>query len=683
MAQTCVWIVLLPILAFIIQVFFGKRLPRQGDWVSVGAIVGSFILSLPIVMAFFKTGNVSDTLSFTWISLPLSSAAGGTFFRLVIGTLVNNLTAMMLLMVTLVCSLIHIYSMGYMKGEARYHLFFAYLSLFSAGMLGLVVSDNLFTFFMCWEIMGLCSYLLIGFYYEKPSASQASLKAFMTTRVGDVCFFLGIMALWYLFGTLNFHQLYEMVAKPEVQAQTIAGLPALTFVGLMLLMGTIGKSAQFPLHVWLPDAMEGPTPVSALIHAATMVAAGVFLLVRMYPVLEASHGVLVLVAYVGGFTALFAACIALVQMDIKKVLAYSTISQLGYMVMGIGVGAFAAGFLHLITHAVFKACLFLCSGSVIHAVHTNDMSKMGGLKSKMPWTFATMSISTLAISGLPFFSGFVSKDRILAKTLAYGMEHSSHLVIPIFGFTAAALTAFYMFRLIYMTFCGGARDESRHHHAHESPAVMVAPLVVLASLTFAFWYAGPTGIEIFDRPVAVHWFERGIETTQTEMGITLSHGNEEIAHTAHSLALIFSLALAGLGILMASLVYLRNVISAAALRSWFRPLYTLFWNKFYFDELYINVFIKKCLLPWNWLLARFDDLMVDRVFVDGWKDVTLILKSIVGGFDNIVIDRLMVDGTGYATTTGGWLLRRFQTGKIQTYLLWMLIVLGAFLALML
>ena len=440
MAQQALLIALFPLIAFVIQSLIGKKLPRHGDFISVLAILGSLVVATPIFLKLITEGHVFDSFQVTWMSLRGAEAGRlNSAMTIVIGVLINNLTAIMLFMVTLCAFLIHLFSVGYMHGEERYHLFFAYISLFSAAMLGLVLSDNLLTFFICWELMGLCSYLLIGFYYKKPSAINASIKAFMTTRVGDTLFFMGIAGLYYIYA----------------------------FIGFMVLMGTIGKSAQFPLHVWLPDAMEGPTPVSALIHAATMVAAGVFLLIRMFPLLEAAHVVLPVVAYVGAITAFLAALIAIVQVDIKKVLAYSTISQLGYMVMGVGVGAFSAGFMHLITHACCKACLFLCSGSVIHSVHTQDMREMGGLKSKMPITFATMFIATLAISGVPGFSGFVSKDRILGGALAYSMEHQGHYLIPFLGFATAGITAFYMFRMIYMTFFGHARDEHKHHHAHE------------------------------------------------------------------------------------------------------------------------------------------------------------------------------------------------------------------------
>ena len=670
MAQTCLWIVLLPFLAFLVQVSIGKKLPRHGDFVSVLAIFGSFLLAAPLFFSLVQNGNVADSLSYTWMSAPSSK---GTM-EIVIGVLVNPLTAIMLFMVTLCSSLIHLFSTGYMHGESRYHLFFAYISLFSAAMLGLVVSNNLLTFFICWELMGLCSYLLIGFYYQKPSAINASLKAFMTTRVGDVCFFLGICGLYSVAGTTEFIKVYEMV--PHLHEATILGMPALAFIGFMVMMGTIGKSAQFPLQIWLPDAMEGPTPVSALIHAATMVAAGVFLLIRMFPLLEASHVVLPVVAYVGCFTAFLAALIAIVQVDIRKVLAYSTISQLGYMVMGVGVGAFGPGFLHLITHACFKACLFLCSGSVIHAVHTQDMREMGGLRTKLPLTFAAMLTATLAIAGVPGFSGFVSKDRILAGALAYGMENRTHMLLPVLGFATAGITAFYMFRLIYMTFFGHARDEHKHHHAHEQPLNMTIPTTVLALLSLAIWFAGPTGIEAFDQVMPVKWFDTAMAASLHQMGVTAHEGNEEIHHLAHSLALIISLCCAALGILVSSLTYLKHWISAARIKSLVGPVYDVLWNKYFFDELYVKFFIQGVLLNFNQALARFDDVVVDGILVDGWAKVTMAVKSVVGKFDDIFIDRILVDGTGDLAATGGWIIRQFQTGKIQQYLILTFVALG-------
>jgi len=683
MAQSCLWIVALPLTAFVIQALVGKKLPRQGDWVSVLAILGSFVLATPIFLKMLATGNVSDALQFNWMVMPGAEAGEGNTSLLnqavtiTVGVLVNNLTAIMLFMVTLCASLIHIFATGYMHGESRYHLFFAYISLFSAGMLGLVVSDNLLTLFMCWEVMGLCSYLLIGFYYQKLSANNASLKAFMTTRVGDVLFFLGICGLYVVFGTSNLSQIYEGIKNGVGTDMTLVGFPALAFIGFMLMMGTVGKSAQFPLQVWLPDAMEGPTPVSALIHAATMVAAGVFLLVRTYPILEAAQVVLPVVAVIGCLTAFLAACIALVQVDIKKVLAYSTISQLGYMVMGMGVGSFAPGFMHVITHACFKACLFLASGSVIHSVHTQDMREMGGLRSKMPITFLTMFIATLAIAGVPGFSGFVSKDRILGDALAYGMSHPGQMWIPILGFLTAGLTAFYMFRLIFMTFFGHARDEHKHHHAHESPLTMTFPLMVLAALSFAIVFAGPTGIHSVDAKfLPVHWFDHALDAVKQEMGVKGLHVDHYLEHRAHTLALMISLTVAGLGIFLSAMTYLRKVISAEAFERALKPVHTLLWNKYYFDDLYIKGIIQKLFLPVTVLMAKFDDKVVDRTAVDGWATLAMGVKSVIGKFDDVVVDKLAVDGSGALVSSGGWILRQLQTGKVQQYLVLTFVVMG-------
>ena len=440
------WIPFFPLCAYFIQVFIGKRLPRMGDWVSLGAIFISFLFATKIFLSMFANLNPAwlETWQFTWFDLRSTT----TPFQLNLGVRIDNVSAIMLFMVTLCSTLIHLFSTGYMRDHHgkpedgyRYASFFAYLSLFTAAMLGLVISDNLFSFFMCWEVMGLCSYLLIGFYRHKVSAANASLKAFMTTRVGDTGLFLGLLMIFTLplangraLGSFRFEDIYNAIHAGLFNVQ-IGGFAAATVIGLLVFCGTVGKSAQFPLQIWLPDAMEGPTPVSALIHAATMVAAGVYLILRMFPLLEAG-GVLILVAYVGAFTALFAAILAIKQFDIKKVLAYSTLSQLGYMVMAVGLGAYQASFMHLITHALFKACLFMASGAVIYAMHhEQDMRHMGGLWKKLPITFSCMLIATLAISGVPSFSGFVSKDLILVNAYAFGvLAHPQHIFLPIAGF---------------------------------------------------------------------------------------------------------------------------------------------------------------------------------------------------------------------------------------------------------
>ena len=385
-------IFLWPFLAFLINVFFGRRIYREGDWISVLGNFLSFVWCSRIFYDFyFVKHNVHYYVhrTFEWFNLSYL----GHPYKIEMGIYIDNLSAMMLFMVSGAATLIHLFSTFYMKGDTRYGKFFVYMSLFTSAMLGLVLSNNLLSIFIFWELMGFCSYSLIGFYMEKDKAGAASIKAFMTTRVGDVCFLLGILALWSTVGNVNIVDIYQAINAGEILNEKVLNFNLLTFAGLCLFLGTIGKSAQFPLQVWLPDAMMGPTPCSALIHAATMVAAGVYLSLRMYPVMEAGE-LMTFIAFIGCITAFIAATMALIQTDLKAVLAYSTISQLGYMVMGIGVGAYNASFMHLITHAVFKACLFLAAGSVIHSLHDHhthehvqEMPRMGGLKDKLPYTF--------------------------------------------------------------------------------------------------------------------------------------------------------------------------------------------------------------------------------------------------------------------------------------------------------
>jgi NADH-quinone oxidoreductase subunit L len=426
-------IFLAPFFAFIINAFFGKKLPRQGDWLSVLAIFISFIFSFRIFMDFAGGSFATDYYIhkvFTWFDL----SAGGQSFKVDMGIYIDQMGSIMLLMVTGVATMIHLFSTWYMHGDVRYGKFFVYLSLFTSGMLGLVLSDNLLSLFIFWEIMGFCSYSLIGFYYEKEKAGDASIKAFMTTRVGDVFLLLGMVAIWQVVGNVSFVDIYAAIAEGKFAGQQVMGISLATFAGFCVFMGTMGKSAQFPLQVWLPDAMMGPTPCSALIHAATMVAAGVYLSLRMYPLMEVGE-LTHFIALIGAITAFGAATIALVQTDLKAVLAFSTISQLGYMVMGVGVGSYNAAFMHLITHAVFKACLFLSAGSVIHSVHEQEMPRLGGLRKKLPFTFIAMMCCTLAIAGVPFFAGFVSKDRILGDALYWGFfagQNKMWAIVPIF-----------------------------------------------------------------------------------------------------------------------------------------------------------------------------------------------------------------------------------------------------------
>ncbi|MBS1983045.1 MAG: NADH-quinone oxidoreductase subunit L [Bdellovibrionales bacterium] len=680
---------LLPLAAYFIQSAMGTKLPRMGDWVSTGAIFGSFLCACKIFGAMWGAYDPSWVVAQKWTWLDLGSARMP--FKFEVGVRIDNLGAIMLLMVTLCATLIHLFSTGYMRDHHgkpedgyRYASFFSYLSLFTSAMLGLVISDNLLTLFMCWELMGLCSYLLIGFYRHKVSAANASLKAFMTTRVGDTGLFLGMLALFGITGSFRFEDIYRAIGEGAFNGQLL-GASASFLIGLLIFMGTVGKSAQFPLQVWLPDAMEGPTPVSALIHAATMVAAGVYLILRMFPLLEVGH-VLPIVAYVGAFTSLAAAILAIKQTDIKKILAYSTLSQLGYMVLAVGVGAYSASFMHLITHAVFKACLFMSSGAVIYAMHhEQNIFHMGGLRKKIPITFAAMLITTLAISGVPGFSGFVSKDKILAAALGYGyFMDSKHILLPIFGFITAGLTAFYMFRLIFVTFFGHPHDHHHYDEAHEVSWNMWLPLVVLAGLSFALLYTGSVtgglvGHGDFVLGSANEWFQHlvvpphigAVAEHATEAASEAHEGLEHYEHLAHIPAMALSVVLAGFGILFSYLVYGSHKISAEKLsKLWPSFVQKAVDNLYYFDFFYIKIVIQKLFMPFSAILAKFDDGVIDRVVVDGWKDVAMVTQQSAGAFDDVVVDGLLVDGLGGGMPNlFGSSLRSLQNGKVQRYLM--------------
>ena len=655
-----------------------------------------------------------------WLSL------GDVTFSM--GFYLDSVTVIMLIVVTLVSSLVHIFSMGYMHGDPRYPRFFAYLSLFSFSMLFLVVSDNLLGIYIGWELVGLCSYLLIGFWFEKDSAANACKKAFLTTRVGDVGMFIGMMMLFKQFKTLSLYGdggIFTLITNPEYFIADTSGIVWLSIAGVLIFCGAIGKSAQMPLHTWLPDAMEGPTPVSALIHAATMVAAGVYLTARMFPILTETSSLVI--AYVGGITALVAATIAIVRFDIKRVLAYSTISQLGYMMLAIGVGSYVAGLFHLTTHAFFKALLFLGSGSVIHAFHAmhahahddehdhehadgeehilgaeippdQDMRNMGGLRHKMPITFITMLIATLSISGVPFiFSGFWSKDAILGGVLGRAMEWSSvhHYILFGMALLAAGITAFYMFRLIFMTFFGEPRNQEMHDMAHESPKSMTVPLLILAVLSLPIvnilWfnedyvepppqphlhapqhaYISPdsnTGgkgytVSLFGVSEAVAAEEEGGHGTDGAHADDGHHGHHGPAHT---IAMVLSICVAGLGIFLSWLFYHRRTLSAESVATTYRPLYNLFWHKYYFDEFYDGVLV--ALTVWKArLFAQFDGSVVDGI-VNGVGFVTRdLLAAFTGAFDNRVVDGI-VNRVAQVTWAVGGRIRRIQTGAIQTYL---------------
>ncbi len=660
---------LLPLAAFTVVIFFGRKLPRQGDWLSTAAITLALASAIAILLAKLSQFHAETlTLNFTWIDFQNVPGIGP--LKIVMGIAIDNLTAIMLVVVTLISTLVHFFSIGYMGGDVRYSRYFAYLGFFSFSMLTIVLADNLFLLYVGWELVGISSYLLIGHWYEKKSASDAAIKAFIVNRVGDLGFFIGIAILFMTFHTFGLKEIFEGV---KFGTLPFASQGWLTAAGILLFCGAVGKSAQFPLHVWLPDAMEGPTPVSALIHAATMVAAGVYLVARLFPLMTADA--LLVVAYIGAITAFIAATIAIAQNDIKKVLAYSTISQLGYMIMALGVGAFTAGFFHLVTHAMFKAGLFLGSGSVIHAMHNalhhqhdhqtdaQDIRNMGGLRRRMPITFWTFLMYTLAISGVPFTSGFLSKDEILAGTLAFS-GLSGHLIIPLAGFLVAGLTAFYMFRLVILTFFGGHKDGGRVEHIHESPKVMTIPLVILAILCFfAFYSFNPFGAS---SGWVAHAVERPESVVPSVVATPPAGLFEEALEHVHLTAMALSLIVAGLGILAAFATYYWKKINADAVAQALAPLHRFLLNKWYFDELYQAVVINGT-LGLTRVMRWFDDTLIDGV-VNGAGQSTKGLSYVSGLFDTYVVDGF-VNFSAYLSGFLGLVLRKFQTGKVQTYII--------------
>ena len=658
------FILFLPLAAFLIQIFYGRRLPRQGDWVSISAIGITLVLSIAMFVAMLLDydPNFRQEAGFTWLDM-------GSF-SIELGFLVDNITVIMLLIVALISTCSHVFSLKYMEGDIRYSRYFAYLGLFTFSMNGIVLANNLISMYMFWELVGVSSYLLIGHWFEKDSAADAAKKAFLTNRVGDIGFFIGIMLIYTGIGSFTFSHIFDGVAN-NMLSGTI-----LTLAGVGLFMGAMGKSSQFPLHIWLPDAMEGPTPVSALMHAATMVAAGVYMSVRLFPLF--TPDALLVIAYIGGFTAIFAASIAMTQDDIKKVLAYSTVSQLGYMILAVGTGVYTIAFFHLLTHAMFKANLFYGSGSVIHAMHhalhekhdhetdPQDMGNMGGFKEKMPITHWSMLVSTLAIAGVPLFSGFISKDAILAGTLSFAQHHPEHFLLPVFGFGAAAITAFYMFRLMFLTFYGEPRMPELIDDIHESPTEMTGPLVILGTLSVFVFYTLP-----HFNPLSSHgWFtDLVVPVDAVVPGNLTAHAIEEGAHHAHNLAMILSISVAALGIGLSVLMYLKKILSADVWSQRAGFLYNWSKNKYYFDENYNRLIYQPTLRLAN-KVAWIDWDLYDKYFINGFGNLTEWLSRVVGKFDFDGIDQGLVDGTGRLVNHLGSAFRKIQTGRIQNYLLY-------------
>ena len=622
---------LLPLLAFVVLSFAGHVLKERAHLIAVPAVWLSFLLSL---LAFSEVagGRVLEIPLYTW------AASGDLTIRL--GLYVDQLTAAMLLLVTIVSGLVHVYTIGYMHGEPGYARFFANIALFTFSMLMLVMSDNFVQLFVFWEAVGLCSYLLIGHWYERHSARAAATKAFIVNRVGDFGFLLGILLVFVVFGTLQYQPVFAEAANQTGAVVDLLGafggrweVSAMTLICLLLFVGAVGKSAQVPLHVWLPDAMEGPTPISALIHAATMVTAGVFMVARLAPLYNLSPAAMTVVAIVGGLTMIVGATIALTQNDIKRVVAYSTLSQLGYMMMACGLGGYVAGIYHLLTHGAFKALLFLGCGSVILAVHhEQDMQRMGGLKDKMPVTYWTFIIGSLALAGFPLTAGFFSKDELLLSAWNAGMLGQ---VLAVAGILTAGLTAFYSFRLVFVTFWGESRVDPHHaDHVHEQSSVVTVPLLVLAVLSIATGYLG---IPEF-----------------LKQAFPGSEGAGH--HGAAATGIMLAATLAGvLGIAAAYVLYVKSPDLPERLMNQWHVLYRGSFNKWYVDEAYDKAFVNPTFT------------LADRM----WKKV-----------DVAIIDNA-VNGVARGFAWWGWMARLIQTGETQNYALSMtmgaVIILTAYL----
>jgi NADH-quinone oxidoreductase subunit L len=645
------WIIMaLPLLGAAINGLLGKDWSKpRVNAVGVGSVSLAFLSAAEAIREFSQLSpeQIPWIRSyFTWITAGV--------FKVDFALQVDQLTVVMLFVVTFVGLLVHIYSVGYMAHEQGYYRFFSYLNLFVFFMLTLVLAANVVLMFVGWEGVGLCSYLLIGFWFLKQSAISAGKKAFITTRLGDLGFTIGILLLFWTFHSVDFVTIFKQAAGMSPEGFGPAGV--LTGISLLLFIGAIGKSAQIPLYVWLPDAMEGPTPVSALIHAATMVTAGVYMVARMNPLFSRAPFAMFVVALVGALTAFFAATIGLVQTDLKKVLAYSTVSQLGYMFLGLGVGAYAAGVFHLMTHAFFKGLLFLAAGSVIHAMNGDqEMGHMGGLRTKIPITFWTMFIATLAIAGIPGFAGFFSKDEILD---AAGSGPHANLWFYWLGLIGAGLTSFYMFRLIFLTFFGKPRYDEHKVHVHESPWTMTGPLTVLAVLsTVGGWVAAPHlvgGTDYFERflhPVfATYAVNPGIEQGASLAGAAGTAGEiaggpmMELVHALTGWPVIIAL----LGLLMAWWFYIKSPATPRKLAESLRGLYTLVLHKYFIDELYNAVFVA----PLLWISTNVFWHVVDEGAIDG-----------------------TVNGIARGMRESGGQLREMQSGNARSYATW--VVIGA------
>jgi NADH-quinone oxidoreductase subunit L len=710
----------LPLVAFVLVIFNQRSLNERAHLISIPAIAFSLVLSLYVAWMKLKFAPGSSLeWSFDWIRF--GSVPGFGPLTIVMGALVDNVTVILMVVVTGVSFLVHLFSIEYMKQDARYARYFAYLGFFTTAMLGIVLANNLLGLFIFWELVGFASYVLIGHWYERPAPQYAAKKAFIANRVGDAVMWVGILLLFAQFHTFNYRELFAFINHGLPITFSFLGFSpetTLTIAGLLLFAGAIAKSAQFPLHVWLPDAMEGPTPVSALIHAATMVAAGVYLMARIFPMLTGDA--MLVVACTGAFTALLAASIAITQNDIKRVLAYSTISQLGLMIMSIGAGAVAAAMFHLVTHAAFKACLFLCAGSVIHATHRamhvandhefddRDMWNMGGLLKRMPVTGWAFIVATLAVTGLPLMAGLMSKDEILAGTEAYGRLAGNVQfagALPIVGLAVTLLTAFYMWRQVFLVFFGIPAKRDLHERIRESPLVMTVPVVLLAVFSLWIWY-GPNPVNPESGWFLKKWIKtpaqvippqtapmfvgvKSLEQVPAEPKLNTSEGfGYSVAPIApppiilpmpHQLALeterqsvapmitLVAMAMSISGLIVAWLLYLFRPGVPSRIAKWSGPLYRLSLRGWYVDEMYEYAVVGTFLFTAR-VVVWADDHLVDGL-VNGTGRATVMGARLVGWFDRYVVDGI-VTLVGATVQFLGLMSRSLQTGRIQTYLAW-------------
>jgi NADH-quinone oxidoreductase subunit L len=673
-----IWLIpLFPAATAALMLLFGRRLPNNAVSVlCVGSVFVSFVYSVGAFMQ-LPPGGQFEKILYEWVPAGAYHTSSGQLVNFVAhwGFLLDPLSCVMTLVVTGVGFLIHLYSVGYMGHEGGYYRFFGYMNLFVFFMLTLVLANNMLLMFVGWEGVGLCSYLLIGFYFLKKSAADAGKKAFIVNRVGDTGFVLGIFLTSMTLGTIQFSQFAPALKAGMESGALSVGAPVLTAIALLLFVGATGKSAQLPLYTWLPDAMEGPTPVSALIHAATMVTAGVYMVVRHNAIFQMSPFALEVVAFIGALTAIFAASMGLLQNDIKRVLAYSTISQLGYMFLACGVGAYVAAIFHLMTHAFFKALLFLGSGSVIHALSgEQDMRKMGALWDKIPTTAKTMLVGCVAIAGIPPLAGFFSKDEILWKSFSSELGRDTGQILWTLGAITAFMTAFYMFRLFYLTFKGASRvDERVAHHIHEAPWTMLYVLVALAALSVVGGWIG--------LPAALggsNHFEHFLEPVVAKLGVEpVQAAAAEVHHDAMDYALmVVSVGIALAGIWLARWMYTQRTEMPEALAQRFPRLYQLVYRKYYVDELYDALFVNRC-KDLASSFGAFDRTVIDGFGVDGSAWLTRFSSRV-----SIWWDTWIVDGLVNLSARIVWLFsfpaRLIQTGQVQSYAL--LIVLGVLLS---